>query len=136
MLPKNRCSMGRLSRTTIRPISTPAKITVYNSCLADLLASSLCLAPRHWEVTTAPPVASAAMILNIRILIMSTSETPDTAASPTEEIIMVSAMPTVMASACSKISGMISFRRSLPEKAVPFLSSMSFQLVSILRVTF
>ncbi len=115
MRPKNSRSMGRLTSTVSAPSVTPAKITVYRSCTADLRASSLRLAPRNWEVTTAPPVASAAMMLNIRILIISTSETPETAASPTEEIIMVSAMPTVMASACSKISGMISFRKSLPE---------------------
>ena len=82
------------------------------SCFADLQASSFFPAPRNWEVTTAPPVASAASTLMIRLLNMSIRDTPETAASPAEEIMTVSAMPTVIASACSNKSGMISFFRS------------------------
>ena len=69
----------------------------------------------NWLVTTAPPVASAASTLMMRLLNISTRETPETAASPTEEIIIVSAIPTVMARVCSRISGIISFFRSLLE---------------------
>lgn len=45
----------------------------------------------------------------------STSEIPETAASPQEETITVSAMPIVTASICSMISGTIRFRRLLLE---------------------
>lgn len=66
-------------------------------------------APRNWEVTTAPPVANAANTLMIRLLNISIRDTPETAASPAEDIMTVSAMPTVIASACSNNKGMISF---------------------------
>ena len=59
----------------------------------------------YWLVTTAPPVASALMIWIIRVLKLSTRLTPDTAASPTEDTIKVSARPMVTLSACSAISG-------------------------------
>ena len=74
------------------------------NCFADLQASSFFPAPRNWEVTTAPPVASAASTLMIRLLNMSIRDTPETAASPAEDIMTVSAMPTVIASACSNKS--------------------------------
>ncbi len=65
---------------------------------------------------------------------MSTRETPDTAASPTEEIIMVSAMPTVMARVCSRIRGMISFFKSLLENImVPVSFSPVFICSSPIR---
>ena len=59
----------------------------------------------YWLVTTAPPVASALMIWIIRVLKLSTRLTPDTAASPTEDTIKVSARPMVTLNACSAISG-------------------------------
>lgn len=98
------------STSTLIPIVIAASVNT--SCLADWQASSLLPAPIHCDVTTAPPVASAASTLMIKLLNMSTSDTPETAASPAEEIIIVSAIPTVMASVCSKISGIISFRKS------------------------
>ena len=69
------------------------------------MASARRLAPKNWLVTTAPPVASAANTLKIRLLIMSTSDTPEMAASPTLETMTVSDMPTSAASACSMTSG-------------------------------
>ena len=96
------------------------------NCFADLQASSFFPAPRNWEVTTAPPVASAASTLMIRLLNMSIRDTPETAASPAEEIMTVSAMPTVIASACSNNKGMISFFRSSFENSFVLLASISF----------
>ena len=98
------------------------------SCFADLQASSFFPAPRNWEVTTAPPVANAANTLMIRLLNISIRDTPETAASPAEEIMTVSAIPTVIASACSNKSGTISFFRSSFENSCCFvlLSSISF----------
>ena len=96
------------------------------NCFADLHASSFFPAPRNWEVTTAPPVASAASTLMIRLLNISIRDTPETAASPAEEIMTVSAMPTVIASACSNKSGMISFFRSSFENSFVLLTSISF----------
>ena len=59
----------------------------------------------YWLATTAPPVASAVMIWIIRVLKVSTRLTPDTAASPTDDTMRVSARPMVTLRACSAISG-------------------------------
>ena len=61
--------------------------------------------PRCWLVTTAPPVASAPNSVMISWLIISTSDTPEIAASPTDDTITVSAMPTRISSICSMMSG-------------------------------
>ena len=61
--------------------------------------------PMYWLVTTAPPVARADMIWIIRVLKVSTRLTPETAASPTEDTIKVSARPMVTLRACSATSG-------------------------------
>ena len=74
-------------------------------CAAAFLASFGSCRPMYWLVTTAPPVARALMIWIIRVLKLSTRLTPETAASPTEETISVSARPMVTLSACSAISG-------------------------------
>ena len=86
---------------------------------ADWQALSFRFCPRYWEATTAPPVATAAKILMISTLIMSTKETPEVAASPALDTIIVSTIPTETASICSMINGKISFFRSFPEKRVP-----------------
>ena len=59
----------------------------------------------YWLATTAPPVASAVMICIIRVLKVSTRLTPDTAASPTDDTMRVSARPMVTLRACSAMSG-------------------------------
>ena len=59
----------------------------------------------YWLVTTAPPVARALMIWIIRVLKLSTRLTPETAASPTDDTIRVSARPMVTLRACSAMSG-------------------------------
>ena len=82
-------------RIALRPTSWPAL----------LAASSGRLAPRCWLVTTAPPVASAPNSVMISWLIISTSDTPEIAASPTDDTITVSAMPTRISSICSMMSG-------------------------------
>ena len=61
--------------------------------------------PMYWLATTAPPVARALMIWIIRVLKVSTRLTPDTAASPTEDTIRVSARPMVTLRACSATKG-------------------------------
>lgn len=66
----------------------------------------------YWLHTTAPPVASADKIWISRTLMLSTNDTPDTAASPHEETISVSNSPMLKASACSIMSGTISFFKS------------------------
>jgi hypothetical protein len=55
-------------------------------------------------------------MLMMSTLSESTSETPETAASPTFVIIMTAARPTVIASSCSKMSGTINCRRAEEEK--------------------
>ena len=82
-------------RIALKPTSWPAL----------LAASSGRLAPRCWLVTTAPPVASAPNSVMISWLIISTSDTPEIAASPTDDTITVSAMPTRISSICSMMSG-------------------------------
>ncbi len=74
-------------------------------------------APRNCAATTAPPVAKAAKILMISVLMLSMSETPLITASPSDETITVSAMPTVMASVCSRISGRISLFSAAPSNS-------------------
>ena len=115
ILPKNRFKINLCPAMTRREITMVIRALTQRSCFAERQASSRLDAPMNWLVTTAPPVARAARMLMMRLLNMSTRETPDTAASPTEEIIMVSAMPTVMARVCSRIRGMISFFKSLLE---------------------
>ena len=66
-------------------------------------------------VTTAPPVARAAKMLMMSTLIMSTRDTPLTAASPALDTITTSAMPTATASSCSTTSGQSRAVSSRPE---------------------
>ena len=73
--------------------------------------------PRYWETTTAPPVASAEKIWISRILMESTNDIPETAASPAEVTITVSAIPTAIARNCSTISGTMSLRSICREKS-------------------
>ena len=86
-------------------MALPSRALRVTSCPALWAACSGFWAPRYWLVTTAPPVASAAKTVMISWLIISTSDTPEMAASPAEETIMVSAMPTSTSRACSMISG-------------------------------
>ena len=73
--------------------------------------------PMYWLATTAPPVASAANSTMMRLFIISTRLTPEMAASPQRETIMVSAMPTVTARNCSMSSGPTSRSRSFWENS-------------------
>ena len=75
--------------------------------------------PIYWPHTTAPPVAIAVNMLISRIKIVSISDTLDTAASPTLDTIIESAMPTAMARSCSIRSGTISCFRSALENRSP-----------------
>ena len=85
------------------------KVMNQTSCVADSQAASFLLWP-------APPVANAANMLIRSTITWSTSDTPDTAASPTLEIIIESAMPTSIARNCSIMRGMISAARALLSK--------------------
>jgi len=58
-------------------------------------------------------VETAANTLISRLLIISTRDTPDVAASPALETIIVSTMPTVTARICSTMSGAIRRFKSL-----------------------
>ena len=64
------------------------------------------------EIFETLPVPKAVKMFMISMLMVSTNDTPETAASPTLEIIRVSAKPTNSAKSCSKTRGMISFFRS------------------------
>ena len=88
------------------------KNVITMSCAADLRACPGCFAPKNCDTITVPPVAIAVKMQMIRLLIISTSDTPETCASPTPEIITVSIMPTEMSSICSMIIGTISFLSS------------------------
>ena len=72
-------------------------------------------------------MARAEKMLIIKMLMASTSETPETAASPQTETMTVSAMPMVMDRNCSTISGIISRCRSFLENIKSFLSFMPFR---------
>ena len=99
----------------------------------------LLLLPRtqNWLTTTAPPVASAANSTMMRLLIMSTRLTPEMAASPQRDTIMVSAIPTVTSSSCSTSSGPVSSSSSFcvnsgfrpPKSGFLFRSPPDFPLI-------
>ena len=98
-------------RMAWRPTTTTAatrtlKLDMMNRiCAAAARAFFSSRWPMYWLATTAPPVASAVMIWIIRVLKVSTRLTPDTAASPTDDTMRVSARPMVTLRACSAISG-------------------------------
>ena len=98
----------------IRAVTARENTVINNtSCSAALQALSVRLCPIYCPATTAPPVASAAKILISRIMTVSTSDTAETASSPTLAIISVSAIPTVTVRSCSIISGIMSWRSCL-----------------------
>ena len=105
MVPKKSrsCAVRLIRQNTATP--TPRIALRPTSWPALLAASPGRLAPRCWLVTTAPPVASAPNSVMISWLIISTSDTPEIAASPTDDTITVSAMPTRISSICSMMSG-------------------------------
>ena len=82
MEPNSKLKIGLVPRmdSTIKPIAMTIETVI--SCDAACDALLLFPLPRYWEITTAPPVAIAANILIRRLLIISTSDTPDMAASP------------------------------------------------------
>ena len=86
-------------------------VTTLSEIIMNMIWAALALArlgsrwPMYWLATTAPPVASALSSWIISTLKESTRLTPETAASPTEETIRVSARPMEMLRACSATSG-------------------------------
>ena len=108
-LPKAKCNIEVLNNN-ITPIMIKDKIAVINNnCLAEKRAFSSEPCPINCAATTAPPVPKAAKTLINKTLIESTSETAETAASPTLETMIVSQKPTRITNNCSITSGMISF---------------------------
>ena len=77
---------------------------------------------------TVPPVAKAAKRLIIRVFIVSTSETPETAASPFGEIIIVSKSPIEIVRNCSIMSGIKSLIICFLENISVLSSIISFFL--------
>ena len=112
-LPKRACRMSLLPGMQTATSPKETSVVTVKSCLAAAFALGWSSRPRYWDATIEPPVESAAKTLSSSRLIESTSETPETAASPTLDTMKVSAMPTVAASTCSMISGMISRTKSL-----------------------
>ncbi len=110
--PNSRCRIAGPTARQTAPSPAATSVVTTISCLAARLAFSASSRPRYCAATIAPPVERAANTCSSRILIESTSETPETATSPTLATIRVSAMPMVAASTCSIISGTISRTRS------------------------
>ena len=98
-------------RMAWRPTTTTAATRMLKLDMMNMICAAAARAlfssrwPMYWLATTAPPVASAVMICIIRVLKVSTRLTPDTAASPTDDTIRVSARPMVTLRACSAMSG-------------------------------
>ena len=109
--------MGRASTKQTTPTNTPNKPLSRRSWPALWSACFCSLAPKYWLTTTAPPVASAANSTMMRLLTISTKLTPEMAASPQRETIIVSAMPTVTSSSCSTSSGPVRTSRSRSENS-------------------
>ena len=100
-------------------IAEARAVMEYRSCLAATQAFSLLFMPMYCEATTAPPVARAEKIWIRRMLMESTSEIPETAASPTLATMIVSERPIVTARNCSATSGRIR-RVSAWRENIPF----------------
>ena len=100
-------------------INADIAVVTNSSCLAATLARLLSSRPRYWDATIAPPVARAEKMLMSRMLIASTRDTLDMAASPVLATMMVSAMPMVTARNCSTIRGKINLRRSFAVNMPP-----------------
>jgi hypothetical protein len=88
--------------------------------------------PIYCAQTTAPPVQSAVKMLMISTLSESTSETPETADSPTPAIMTTAARPTVIARSCSSIRGIMSCLNA----AVVNIGRCPAGCISIWRVQF
>ena len=115
MLPKIKASRERLPTSATIMIKTESKNVESSNWFAATEAFFASFFPRYWEQTTAPPVESAARSWMISVLIESTKDTPETAASPTAETMTTSAMPTKTARICSIIKGIRRRRRSFFE---------------------
>ena len=85
----------------------------YSSCFAAKHDDFLSFFPRYWDATTAPPVANAENRNTNRFDTESTSDTPDTAYSPTRATMMVSIIPIVTDRRVSTKRGMIRLARYL-----------------------
>ena len=115
MLPNTSRSSGRDSARQMTVSVTVLMPSTQYSCAALWRAFCSSCRPIYWLAITAPPVASAETIWMIKMFRLSTSDTLDTAASPTPETISVSAIPMVTLKICSRNSGQIrvtSLRRS------------------------
>ena len=132
--PNRKPMICRLKSSVSTMMQIAMKHVVMISCVAESRADFSFFAPRNCDATTAPPVEIAAKMLIRKLFIMSTSDTPDTLASPNDEIIIVSTEPTRQNSICSKASGMTRRHKSLSENNlgsnmcyinIPNLSSLS-----------
>ena len=83
----------------------------YISCFAEKHAAFLSFFPRYWEAMTAPPVENAEKRNTNRFETESTSDTPETACSPSVATMIVSIMPIVTDKSVSIRRGMISALR-------------------------
>ena len=72
-----------LVSSTAAEITTEQSTEAVNSWLAAIPARSCSCLPMYWLMTTAPPEARAVNRLMKMVLKALTSDTPDTAASPT-----------------------------------------------------
>ncbi|MPM28429.1 hypothetical protein SDC9_74951 [bioreactor metagenome] len=128
-------------KTTLRMKFLPAYMTVIimsdmnvtntSSCSPASQDLSLFFCPRYCPATTAPPVAKAAKILIRRMFTESTSDTADTALSPTLATIIESAMPTATAKNCSITSGNNSCIKFLFVKIYSFFNKSFIIILSI-----
>ena len=108
MSPKSSRRIWARSRSAAPISDREASRATYSSCLAADRAFSGSRRPRYWATTTAPPVDRAEKMLMIRMLMLSTRDTPETTDSPAVVTIIVSAMPTVISSSCSMTRGIMS----------------------------
>ena len=107
MLPKTPRRIGRESSIQTMPTTTVEMPSTLYSWAALRQAFSVSRRPRYWLAMTAPPVARAERIWIIKTFSVSTSDTLETAASPTPATISVSAMPMVTLRVCSSSRGQI-----------------------------
>ena len=136
IFPKSKDIRGCANTTVNTVIISETVKVISSSWAAAIQASSFFLAPINWLIITAPPVASAASKDISTLFTISTSDTPDTAASPAKLTITVSDIPTITARNCSIINGIINSLRSLLVKSFPTYFLLSCPIYSPIEYFF
>ena len=101
---------------------------IINNCEADSFVFSSSLFPRYCVTITEPPPAIAVNIAIIRLFTSFTMDTPEIAASPAADTMIVSAIPTSITNSCSTNKGRINLPSCRFVNILFFIAFMLFLL--------